>query len=293
MLSIKVVRDLLSWIEHNLEEELDLDVISKKSGYGKTQLQKVFKRITGFNVMTYIRYRRICKTSTILKLTHMPIIDVATMYHFGTQQNYCRVFKGFFGVTPSEFRKRNIDFSQSVLPISLSLQPNDNLDIIFFDGRIVHGELMCFEESVYDILMSGDISARCLSEVKKKMYSYNKKNEYFYTVIDYGASINKKDFMTVTYLIGYSDDKSHQYSRGVSKRIPSGWYARKVYVGTWLSYNNYSTYIYTHLLPKFKLKRREGFDFEVFYIGDEKLEIDVGDFLLCEYYIPIMVNDDI
>lgn len=42
-----IIRDLLSWLEKNLDHPLSLDNVATKSGYSKWHLQRMFKDITG------------------------------------------------------------------------------------------------------------------------------------------------------------------------------------------------------------------------------------------------------
>lgn len=284
MLSLSVVKELLIWIEENLEEPLNLSILEKKSGYGKTQLQKAFKKVTGLNVATYIRHRRLCKTSTILKLTNIPIINVAILYHFGSQQNYSRAFKQFFKVSPSKFRKNNIDFSESILPHIATPHHTENLEVVYFGGKDVFGTLINVSIKSDEIFKSKDINNKLLYSVKKRMSLYENK-EKLYTVIKYGPSIDKVGCLDISYMIGVPDDDIYKSSECMT--IPSGWYAKKTYSGSWLGYIGHSIYIYMHLLPKYKVKRRDGVDFEIFY------KIDGNDgFLLCEYYIPVVCLPD-
>lgn len=41
-----IIRDLLSWLEKNLDHPLSLDNVATKSGYSKWHLQRMFKDIT-------------------------------------------------------------------------------------------------------------------------------------------------------------------------------------------------------------------------------------------------------
>lgn len=45
--NIEIIKELLLWIEVNLEKPLLLDDVAIKSGYTKWHLQRVFKQATG------------------------------------------------------------------------------------------------------------------------------------------------------------------------------------------------------------------------------------------------------
>ena len=71
-----VINELLFWIEENLESNLSLDNISKKVGYSKWHLQRVFKNMTGTSLGEYCRRRRLSKTALLLRLTKKDIYEM-------------------------------------------------------------------------------------------------------------------------------------------------------------------------------------------------------------------------
>ncbi|OEI92897.1 helix-turn-helix domain-containing protein [Shigella sp. FC1655] len=103
--NIEIIKELLLWIEVNLEKPLLLDDVAIRSGYTKWHLQRVFKQATGLTLASYIRGRRLTKAATELRLTKLPILTVALRYQFDSQQSFTRRFKATFGVTPTEYRK--------------------------------------------------------------------------------------------------------------------------------------------------------------------------------------------
>ncbi|ERK10132.1 Right origin-binding protein [Serratia fonticola AU-AP2C] len=98
--------DLMCWIEKNLiNEKLHINDISKKSGYTKWHLQRIFKKQTGLTLAKYVKQRRMTKSAMALSFTNMPISEISFTYGFDSQQNFTRVFKKYFGVTPLVYRR--------------------------------------------------------------------------------------------------------------------------------------------------------------------------------------------
>ncbi|BBG59679.1 Right origin-binding protein [Providencia rustigianii] len=106
MLQESVIREIILWIEQNLESRLSLDTVADKSGYTKWHFQRLFKNQTGLALGSYIRARRLSCSAVALRLTNDSIMDISLRYRFDSQQTFCRAFKKQFGVTPSEYRKR-------------------------------------------------------------------------------------------------------------------------------------------------------------------------------------------
>lgn len=99
------INDLVDWIEANLTDDLNIDLITLKSGYSKWHMQRMFKEMTGQTLAAYTRKRRLTLSAMALRLTRMPLIDIAVRFGFDNQQNFTRVFKNHFSVTPGAFRR--------------------------------------------------------------------------------------------------------------------------------------------------------------------------------------------
>lgn len=106
MLQESVIREIILWIEQNLESRLSLDTVAEKSGYTKWHFQRLFKNQTGLALGSYIRSRRLSCSAVALRLTNDSIMDISLRYRFDSQQTFCRAFKKQFNLTPSEYRKR-------------------------------------------------------------------------------------------------------------------------------------------------------------------------------------------
>lgn len=97
-------RDLLDWIESNLNSKLTIDDVSVKAGYSKWHLQRIFREDTGFHLASYIRYRKLNKAAMILRMTHMPAVEISELLGFSTQQTFTRSFTRHFGAAPGKYR---------------------------------------------------------------------------------------------------------------------------------------------------------------------------------------------
>ncbi|WP_411749800.1 helix-turn-helix domain-containing protein [Serratia marcescens] len=103
-----LVTELVKWINNNLEEELNINIVAQKSGYSKWHLQRLFKRLTGVTIARYIRWRRLNNAAALLKISNAPILDIALKYHFDSQASFTRAFKRQFSKTPFEYRRMEI-----------------------------------------------------------------------------------------------------------------------------------------------------------------------------------------
>ncbi|AMO47411.1 AraC family transcriptional regulator, mar-sox-rob regulon activator [Kosakonia oryzendophytica] len=99
------MHDLLDWIDNNLESRLDIGTVSRRAGYSKWHLQRIFKEHTGYTLGEYIRAQKLKKS--VERLTHSsePILNVAIALGFDSQQSFNRSFKRQYGVAPGVWRR--------------------------------------------------------------------------------------------------------------------------------------------------------------------------------------------
>jgi len=115
------IRSLLQWIENNLGQDLHLDEVSRRSGYSRWHLQRLFRQHTGFSLAEYIRQRRLTESALLLLNSNEAILQVAMNYGFDTQQAYTRTFKNYFRVTPGQLRRqRRVEPDRLLFPLAMA-----------------------------------------------------------------------------------------------------------------------------------------------------------------------------
>ncbi len=106
MSSNTFIRDLLDWIDSNIEGRLDLNTVSERAGYSRWHLQRMFKAHTGYPLGEYIRRQKLKKSADRLTSSDEPIFNVAMSLGFDSQQSFNRSFKRQYGQTPGAWRRR-------------------------------------------------------------------------------------------------------------------------------------------------------------------------------------------
>lgn len=99
------IHDLIDWIDHNLEERLDIKTVAKRAGYSRWYLQRMFKEHTGLPMGEFIREKKLKKSADMLASSREPIVSVAISLGFDSQQSFTRSFKRQFGQTPGDWRR--------------------------------------------------------------------------------------------------------------------------------------------------------------------------------------------
>jgi AraC family transcriptional regulator len=94
----------INYIEENVQDKITLDDIAEYLYISKYHLHRVFKLVTNYRLMEYVRMRKLSLSLNDLLHTDLKINDIAAEYGFEHEQSYNRSFKNAFGIAPSQFR---------------------------------------------------------------------------------------------------------------------------------------------------------------------------------------------
>ncbi|QMU29773.1 AraC family transcriptional regulator [Adhaeribacter radiodurans] len=104
---IRRINLALNFIEANLNADLSLDLVSQAAFYSPYHFHRLFKAIIGEPLNAYISRRRIEKIASILMQDKVvSISELFLHYGFNSNSSFTRAFKNYYGLSPSEFRKR-------------------------------------------------------------------------------------------------------------------------------------------------------------------------------------------
>lgn len=101
----ELVTKIKKYIEEHLCEKIANKDICNFVGYGKTYISIIFHEESGFTINEFINKQKIKKAKELIRTSGMNISEVSDYLSFDTPHYFCRVFKKFCGMTPSEFRK--------------------------------------------------------------------------------------------------------------------------------------------------------------------------------------------
>jgi len=95
----------LRYIEHNLEKNLSIDVLSKLEHFNPTYYNAWFKNRTGMSPMAYVQMKRIEHAKVMLKETDCSILEIGYRTGYENQASFSRAFKKNVGISPLQYRK--------------------------------------------------------------------------------------------------------------------------------------------------------------------------------------------
>ncbi|MEI6892493.1 MAG: helix-turn-helix transcriptional regulator [Pontiella sp.] len=103
--SEKKLQALIAELPARCDEPWTLSEMAVECGIQRTQLNKIFQKLTGSTPMEYLFRIRIECAKTLLRETDTKIIDIAFECGYGTSQYFANTFKKTIGATPSQYRK--------------------------------------------------------------------------------------------------------------------------------------------------------------------------------------------
>ena len=99
------MRQLIEFIEANLDQPLTLDAMAAQVGISPLYLARAFKAAIGQSPHQYVLARRIERAKELLRNTEMPVIDVALSVGFSSQSHLSHWMIRHTGVPPGVYRR--------------------------------------------------------------------------------------------------------------------------------------------------------------------------------------------
>lgn len=100
------VQKVLTYISCHYSEPITLDMIAKELSFSVGECCRMFKKITGQTIISYLTLYRISKSTELLRDTDLSISQIAYETGFSSTSYFIEKFKEQLGTTPLRFRKR-------------------------------------------------------------------------------------------------------------------------------------------------------------------------------------------
>lgn len=103
-----IVDEIDDCIKRRDDEALTLTCLSRRLGYSEFYVSVKFREISGMQFRDYLRLRKLAFAVKELRDSDRSILDIAVEYGFSSHEAFTRAFKAAYGITPSEYRKKNV-----------------------------------------------------------------------------------------------------------------------------------------------------------------------------------------
>ncbi len=105
-----LISSIESYIECNIAGDLSLTAISEALHYNPSYLSRMFKQLTGGNLLSFIVEKRLERAVRMLSQGSEPIYVVGRSVGFDSPAYFAKVFRRTYGSTPQEYREKNMRF---------------------------------------------------------------------------------------------------------------------------------------------------------------------------------------
>lgn len=102
------IKEAINYIEQNFQNNITIEDIAGVCGINRSYFGKIFKSSTGRSPQEFLMGYRMVKATELLKLTSLSIADIGSAVGYENQLHFSRAFKKIYGVSPREWRKRNV-----------------------------------------------------------------------------------------------------------------------------------------------------------------------------------------
>ena len=103
--TVCIVSQAIRYIEDNLHDKLDLDMMVVALHYSKYHLHRIFTKTVGMTIHDYAKRRQLIEAAKLLVFSEKPIIEIAFMSGYESQQAFTDIFRAMYKTTPAEFRE--------------------------------------------------------------------------------------------------------------------------------------------------------------------------------------------
>jgi len=101
---LKRMNRALDYVEENLTNEIDMNMVSQMALCSSYDFQKMFSFITEISLVEYIRRRRLTLAAFEIQNSDIKIMDVALKYGYESPISFTRAFQSLHGIVPSLIR---------------------------------------------------------------------------------------------------------------------------------------------------------------------------------------------
>lgn len=173
-INIRNTARVIDYIESHLDQRSDLESVADALHYSKYYLHRIFTETVGMTIHDYVRRRQLTEAAKLLVFSDRPVLEIALLSGYGSQQAFSDIFKAMYKKTPGRYREEKVFY-----PLQLKFILNEDPLELKKEGwesritfacpedipvwmnlvRLVVNGFPCLDEKEYEIQL-----ARCIQE---------------------------------------------------------------------------------------------------------------------------------
>ena len=130
------IEAVIDYMESHLDEKLDLEKVSEAVHYSKYYLHRMFTNTVGMTIHDYVQRRQLTEAAKLLIFSDKPILEIAFLCGYESQQAFSSAFKSMYKVPPAQYRD-----SGTFYPLQLRFVLHKNIP-----SRVFTKEDICIAE---------------------------------------------------------------------------------------------------------------------------------------------------
>lgn len=161
--SVISIEAVIDYIESHLDGKLELETVAEAVHYSKYHLHRLFTETVGMTIHDYVQRRQLTEAAKLLVFSDKPIIEIAFICGYESQQSFSLAFKAMYKSPPAEYREE-----RSFYPLQLRF--------------ILHRRTTAMEFTMFDVddfkqvndchgHVKGDLCLAGIAECIKKAYA--------------------------------------------------------------------------------------------------------------------------
>ena len=98
-----LVREVLAYLQENYQSDLPMETLAQRFGYSKSRFSHLFNETLGCSPGAFINSLRCQHAARELLAEDRKLLDIALSAGFACPRTFYRVFKQYYGMTPTEY----------------------------------------------------------------------------------------------------------------------------------------------------------------------------------------------
>lgn len=131
--TVYIVSQAIRYIEDHLNDKLELDIVAAALHYSKFHLHRIFTKTVGLTIHEYAQRRQLTEAAKLLVFSQKPIIEIALISGYESQQAFTGIFKAMYKTTPAQFRE-----AETFYPLQLEIYLKEELVRMDFTKDDIH-----------------------------------------------------------------------------------------------------------------------------------------------------------
>lgn len=116
------INKVIDYVNNNLNKSISLEELAGIAFFSPFHFHRVFVAVTGETVNHFTNRIRNEKAARLLKFSKKPISDISIACGFSSASTLSRLFKQYFGISPTEYRKgaliKNSKIRKDLFPVN-------------------------------------------------------------------------------------------------------------------------------------------------------------------------------